>query len=193
MKSEQPAYLTTDLNRKVRSLSLDKENLRKLLNILQERCFAAGELEVANYQQLNQTKEAFEANKLTLKQGFQFYITIAGTDGRQLNGSTDGIFDSPNFPHDVASIFFDSASPLKIQHNYTPRNSVVLYLDFTRPAVFNFTLLPSQETPNGSNISVRGSDPTWVNGVFREFEGFLHENPSSLSMLHRHSIYDILV
>jgi len=185
--------LATDLNRKIRSLSLNQKTLRHLLELLQERSFAAGEIEVANFQQLQQNLEVYESNKVQLKEGFRFYITLKGTDGKSLSGSIEAIFDSPNFPESVESVFLDSGMPLKNFHNYTPRNSLVLFLDFTRPDVFNFTLLPSQETPNNSNIVVRGHDSTWVHGVFHEFDNFVTTHPSTVRWLHKHSIYDIFV
>jgi hypothetical protein len=193
MEAEKKVALTTNLGRKIRSLSLDKATLRRLLDLLQERSFAAGDIEVANFQQGQQTPEVFDQNKKTLKECFRLYITLTGVDGVNLNGSIEAIFDSPNFPESVASVFFDSATPLKIVHKYTPRNHLVLNLDFTRPEVLNFTLLPSQETPNGSNFSVSGNDSTWVHGVYHEFDNFVKEHPSIFGWLHRHSIYDLFV
>ena len=68
-----------------------------------------------------------------------------------------------------------------------------LFLDFARPPILNFTILPSQETLNGSNIEVDGSDATWVNGVFKEFIDIVSQHPSTGSWLHRHTVYDVLV
>jgi len=70
---------------------------------------------------------------------------------------------------------------------------MILFLDFRRPDVFNFTILPSQETQNESNFEIEGKDITWVNGVFQEFFDFVERRPSTLPWLHRHTIYDVLL
>jgi hypothetical protein len=111
----------------------------------------------------------------------------------KLTGSIETVFGSPDFPDDVASVFFDTSIPLRTAHNFIPRNKCVLYLDFTRPEVFNFTLLPSQETPNQSSVDVEGSDATWVRGVYHEVNSYISDHPSTLRILHRHTTYDLLV
>jgi hypothetical protein len=72
-------------------------------------------------------------------------------------------------------------------------NKCVLLLDFTRPDVLNFAMLPSQPTPNTSNFQVRGNDATWVNGVFHEFNEYMRSHRSKMSWLHRHTVYDVLL
>ena len=142
--------VTVEQRKKIRSLSLDRSELRRLIDIMQERSFAAGEIEVANFQKRDQTEDLFEANKKTLKDGFSLWLTVTGRDGVNLYGTIETVFSSPNFPDEVASVFFDTSTPLRSVHNWNPRNKCVLFIDFTRPEVFNFSLMPSQETPNAS-------------------------------------------
>jgi hypothetical protein len=40
---------------------------------------------------------------------------------------------------------------------------------------------------------VEGYDATWANGVFREIDAFLDSKPSRLSIVHRHTIYDLVL
>ncbi len=70
---------------------------------------------------------------------------------------------------------------------------MTLWLDFGRSSILNFSIMPSQETQNESNIAVNGSDATWVNGVFKEFIDYVSRHPSTVSWLHRHTVYDVLV
>lgn len=193
MESQKGASLLSEQSKRIRSLAVDKEDLRRILDVLQERSSSAGDIEVTHFQQLDQTEKQYTQNKLTLKDGFKLHITVAGKNGTKLNGSIPDIFDSPNYPDDVLSVYLDSSLPLRAVHNYTPRNSVVLFLDFTKPEIFNFSLQPSHETPNGSNITVKGNDITWVNGLFNEFDKMLENHESSFSWLHRHTIYDIII
>ncbi|MHC4098631.1 MAG: hypothetical protein ACYSWZ_08355 [Planctomycetota bacterium] len=180
--------------KRIRSFSVDRSDLRRLLEILQERAHAAAELEEKHLIRLDgQTGEEYEQTKRNIKEGFELFITISGVDGRKLTGSIKEIFDSPNYPIDVNKVFFDTSTSLRARYDYFPRNQMILFLDFGRPEVFNFSILPSQETQNESNIEVIGRDATWVNGVFKEFISFVEERPSTVPWLHRHSIYDIML
>jgi hypothetical protein len=107
-------------------------------------------------------------------------------------GGISEIFDSTNFPDQLKSVYVNSEIPLKII-NYYPRNSFELFLDFSKPELFNLSFIPSQATPNASNILVQGYDATWVHGVYNEFTNFIKKYPAKLTWLHKHSIYDFLV
>ncbi len=187
------AIIRNEQSMKVSSLTLDKEDLLSFCKILQERARAAGELEIAKYQRSEISDEQYQINIETLRSGFELRVAIAGKNGENIWGTIDEVFASPNFPSDVRSLFIDSASSLKISHNYYVRNDFVIFLDFNKPRIVDFTLLPSQETPNESNVKVRGYDATWVNGVFAEIRTFIESKSSSLSIVHKHSIYDILL
>ncbi len=180
--------------KRIRSFSVDKNELRKLLEILQERAYAAAELEEKHLIRLDdQTDEEFEQTKKDLNEGFKLFITLSGIDGRKLTGDIDEIFDSPNYPPEVEEVFFDTSTPLRFRHNYFPRNKMILFLDFRKAEVLNFSILPSEETLNESNFEIIGKDVTWVNGVFKEFLSFIEEKPSTIPWIHRHSIYDLIV
>jgi len=190
---EQKPLVRNRLTWKITSFSAGKDDLHNLFQKLQERCHAAGELEVTNFKQMGQTDEIYEQNKKIIQQGFELRLTVASIDGQELYGGINEIFNSPNFPEQVKSIFVNSEIPLRIPYNYYPSNSLELLLDFSKPALFNLSILPSQETPNASNIIVQGSDATWVHGVFNESSNFIKRHPSKLTWLHKHSIYDLLL
>ena len=177
----------------VSSLSIGKEELRRLCDLLQERANSAAEIEVRLFQKNQQTDEEFETNKQTIRQSFLLKITVSGDDGEELWGSIEEVFASVNFPDSVASLFVDSEATLRHGHNYYPHNSFRVYLDFTKPAVFDFSRMPNQKTPNESNIEVKGYDATWVNGVFSEIRKFIDARSSALSFVHNHSVYDVLL
>lgn len=93
----------------------------------------------------------------------------------------------------MKALYVASDNTLRAVHNYYPRNSFRLFLNFERPSVLDFRLLPSLDTPNGSNFEIEGYDATWVNGVFSEITKFFKEKPAKLPIIHRHSIYDVLL
>ncbi|TFH42605.1 MAG: hypothetical protein E4G94_05995 [ANME-2 cluster archaeon] len=190
---EQKPLVRNRLISKISSFSVTKEDLLKLFQILQERSHAAGDIEVANFKKLDQSDEDYEKNKKTLKEGFNLRPTIVSADGKELIGNFKDIFESPNFPDQIKSIYVNSEIPLKVGYNYYPANSFELFLDFSKPDLFNLSFLPSQATPNESNIAVQGYDATWSHGVFNEFNSFVKNCPSKMALLHRHSVYDFLV
>ena len=190
---KQAPLVRNRLTWKITSFSVEKTDLNRLFQILQERCHAAGEIEETNFKQMDQTDEIYEQNKIKIKQGFDLKLTVASLDGQELWGGINEIFDSPNFPDQIKSIYVNSEIPLRVPYNYYPRNSLELFFDFSKPELFNLSLLPSQETPNESNIAVKGYDSTWVHGVFNEFSNFIKRHPAKLTWLHKHSIYDLLV
>ena len=180
--------------KRIRSFSVDRNDLRRLLELLQERAYAAADIEEQKFEKRSEhTEEQFNQAKRELKEGFELFITLAGVDGRMLTGNISQIFDSPNFPEEVRDVFFDTATPLRSRYGYSPRNKMILFLDFRKPEVLNFTILPSQETVNESNFEIEGRDATWVNGVFKEFFDFVERRPSTSPWLHRHSVYDVLL
>lgn len=193
MSKNATVIIRNEQSMKVSSLTLDKDELWTFCRLLQERSRAAGEIEVANYQKGDLSDEQYHFNVNTLRNGFEIQVSVGGKNGENLWGTVDEVFKSSNFPDDVKSLFVHSASPLKASHNYYVRNEFVIFLDFSKPRIVDFTLLPSLETPNESNIKVSGYDATWVNGVFAELKQFIESKSSSLSVVHAHSIYDVLL
>jgi hypothetical protein len=146
--------------------------LRRFCEILQERATTAAHHEIESYQQGLQTDEQYETNKVRIYQGFNLRVSITGANNQSLFGAISEVFNSPNFPDEVKSIYVYSNLVLKTQYNYVPRNSFEVFLDFSRPAVFDFSIFPSQPTPNGSRIIIEGLEATWANGLFHELQNF---------------------
>lgn len=177
----------------ISSLSLDREDLKNFCDILQERADTAAEIEVNIYQQGGLSEEQFEADKSTLKESFKLKIAVTGIGGDEHWGAIEEVFNSVNFPEQVKSLYVDSESTLRYVHDYRPHNSFKIFLDFSKPKIFDLSLLPNVSTPNGSNIQVEGYDATWVNGVFSELKSYVDSRSSTLSKFHNHSVYDILL
>jgi len=190
---QQDISIKNRLKQKVSSLSLDKKELKRLCDILQERSNGAADLEIQAFIQGEQTAEEYEANKKTLKDCFELKITIAGANGEELFGAIEDVFNSPNYPDDVKTFYVNSENTLRAVHNYYPRNGFTVFLQFSKPKVLDFSFLPSQGTPNESNFEVQGYDATWANGVFNEITNYFKQRSTSLSIVHSHSVYDVLL
>lgn len=193
MEDKQESVISTKLTRQIRSFSGGKGDLRKLFKILNERNDSARDIEVANFKQLDQTAREYEENKQLLFDSFELKITVNGSDGSQLYGSVSEIFESPNFPERVQSVFSSSATVFEVRWNFTPRNQFKLFLDFSKPQLLDFSFLPSQATPNTSVFTLSGYDTTWVHGVFNEVKTFVDNHPARGAWLHKHSVYDLLL
>lgn len=96
---------SSTLNRfekKINSLSMNKENLKHLCKVLQERADSIAELEINNYKKTdNIDNEQFEKNKELIKKLFKFSIQITGKNDIMVSGTIDEVFNSVNFPEEV--------------------------------------------------------------------------------------------
>jgi len=193
METKQEPLVRNELKRKITSFSANKDELLKLFKKLEERNYAAGDIEVSNFKQMDQSKEEYEKSKEALKNSFKTQICVAGTDGEQIIGAILEVFNSPNFPDKLKSILVSSDSLFQFNYGIKPRNNFTLFIDFNKPQILDFSFLPSQATPNESNICVTGFDATWVHGVFSEANNFIDRHSSKLTWIHRHSIYDLLL
>ncbi len=185
--------LKASLNQPVTGCSLNKDDLEKISKILQERATTAlkYELEKINGFEVEESKK--EAAKKDAEGAFILRYTIKGDKGQELYGLFDEVFESPNFPDRIITFYVNSATTLKALYNYTPNNSFTVLLDFSKPEIFDLSLLPSNPTPNNSFFEVEGYDVTWANGVYTEIEQFLTDRKQSLNILHKHSVYDLLL
>lgn len=190
MPQDRETLIINTETKEIRSFSIGKDDLLRLCQLLQQRSFAAGDIEVANFRQDQQIKEEYEEKKRAIRSSFELRITVKGLGGQELFGSISDVFDSPNFPDQLASIFIGSDTVFTNRYNIKPRNYFQILLDFCKPPVLDMSFLPSQATPNTSEITVRGFDPTWVNGVFHEVTNFVNKHPSQFTWIHKHSIYD---
>ena len=186
--------LTNRLSKTQVSASFEKDDLRKLFHLLQERLDNAAELEVARFKKQDQmTNEQYEKAKGILRDGYKLRPTLVGESGQELYGLADEVLSSPNFPDAVKSVYINSAVWLKVRENYATRNAIELFLDFSRPEILNFNLIPSNRTPNNTNFNVQGADATWVNGVFHEIDGFVNGRKAQAPWIHGHTVYDLLL
>lgn len=180
------------LRKPVESLIINKGELIKLLQILQERANSACDIE-CNHIESFAKAEDLEKSRENLRSCSVLKITITGTEGEELFGTIDEVFSSVSFPEQVNTLYLNSELLYKAQFNFIPRNRFEVYLDFRKPKVLDFSFAPSDKTPNDSNFSVEGFDNTWVNGVFREIDKFLEGKKSRFHRIHKTSFYDLIV
>ncbi len=179
------------LSKKISSLSFDKEDLRKLLNILQLRANAASEIEYKKLETKN--PDILENIRKDLNDCASLRISVTGFQSEELFGTIDEVFNSVSFPEAVRTIYLNSDLIYRSTYKYYPENFFQLLIDFSKPKVFDFAFQPNERTPNDSQFEVQGSDNTWVNGVFHEIDAYITSKPSKFSKVHEGSVYDFLV
>ena len=193
MEQQNQAILTTKLSQQITACAFSKDDLKTLCEILQESSYAAAEEEISHYMPLDRPPEQIQADKETLRSGFELKVNVQGMDDKGLFGTIPAVFNPPRFPDKVKSLYIDSELDLRNLHNWPPRNRFELFLDFTKPDIFNLSLSPSISTPNASNILVNGLNSDWVSGVYRKVTDFIKEKKTRREFFHKHSVYDFLL
>lgn len=196
MEHQSKAYLSNTLSMPIRSFSLDREDLRKLIEKLQEYSKLASEIEISHFKdniEKQEPPENLENMVKDLREAFDLKLTVAGREGQQLFGTIQEVFENNNFPEQVLTVFIDSTLVLKASYNYSPRNHFQLFLDFDRSRLVDFSITPSQPTPNNSNFKASGLDATWTNGIFNEVRNFITRRRSSFFWIHKQHVYDIIL
>jgi len=196
MEQQSRAYLSKTLSMTIRSCSLSRDDLRKLIDKLQEYSKSASEIELSHFKDNidNQNPpDNFDTMLKNLKEAFDLRLTVTGTEGQELFGTIPEVFENNNFPDQVLGVFIDSTLAHKANYNYFPRNHFQLFLDFSKSRLIDFSITPSQPTPNNSNFKASGLDSTWTNGIFNEVRNLLIKRSSSFFWIHKQYIYDIIL
>ncbi len=182
--------LRIELEKPINSLNLEKIELQKIMNVLQTKATEAKVLESTFIETLDDLKN-IDAAKEELSKCSLLKLTIKGTKGEDLFGSIDEVFNADIFPEKIKSVYVNSEVPYVSQFNYHPRNFFQLFIDFSKPKVFDFSIQLNDKTPNNSYFKVEGYDSTWVNGVYSELDRFFLNK--KLKFVHKVSTYDIVV
>lgn len=193
MNQQNQAILTTELSQQITSCAFSKDDLKNLCEILQESSLAAAEDEISHYAPMDRPIEQIVEDKNTLRSGFELQVNVLGIDNKGLTGTIPAVFNSPRFPNKVKSLYIDSEFELNNLHNWSPRNRFRLFIDFTKPDIFNLSLSPSISTPNDSHILVNGLNSDWVSGVYTKVTDFIKDKRTRRTFFHKHSVYDFIL
>ncbi|RKU26975.1 hypothetical protein C6495_16615 [Candidatus Poribacteria bacterium] len=193
MEQQNQATLWEELSQKIAACAFSKADLRTLCEMLQEASSDAAEEEISHYEPRERPPEQIREEKELLRKGFELKVAVRGIDGETVFGNIPVVFDSPSFPEDVQSLHINSELDLRNLYNWTPRNRFELLLDFTKPELFNLSLLLSEPMPNKSHILVTGLNSLWVHGVYGQVVNFIAKKRTRRRFLHRQSPYRLLL
>ena len=140
----------------------------------------------------DQSEEEFAKQVAHVRKGaFRITITISGSDGQDLFGDSLELFDSPNLPEDIASIYMTNTVSYKGQTGREPPNRFSMVLDFSKPNLVDNNNPVSNPTPNNSNIAVDGDRDSWVAAISEASMGVLAKRKNGRNRLHAAFVYDI--
>jgi hypothetical protein len=74
-----------------------------------------------------------------------------------------------------------------------PSCNIIVFLDFSRPPLFDFSRLPTLPTPNESNFAISADDESWFSATKVRLSQFFSERRTSTDWFHRAAVYDILL
>jgi hypothetical protein len=140
-----------------------------------------------------ESDEEFEARKKKVQDAFVTSVSVTGINGESVHGNTEVFFDSPNIPEYIRSILISTKSVPQAVLNIPPLCSVVVFLDFSCPPIFNFGRLPTLPTPNGSNFEVAADNESWFTATNAKLTQFFSDRKTNTNWLHRAAVYDILL
>lgn len=139
------------------------------------------------------TDEQWEERKaFLLDDAFRLTVTIDGLRDQQLYGESSEVFDDPNLPKPIKSIFFTNSTAFQRHANGSdPMNRISVFLDFSKPEVFDPNPLVSAATPNEGKVTVNAQDITFFNAVQKAVEKNITTNKTWYGAIHRNFAYDI--
>ena len=173
---------------------LKRDGLKFLYRILNERQKEYRDRVLSREpQHPNETEQDFKQRKASAYNAFVVSVTISAENGEMLTGNKEEIFDDVNFPARLRSVFYSTQSVPSAVLNHVPQDRAMLFLDFSRPPMFDFSRLPTLPTPNDSNFEISAVSETWFSATKAKLVDFFNERRSGYEWLHRAGIYDVLL
>ncbi|MFZ1962982.1 MAG: hypothetical protein WAU78_05860 [Roseiarcus sp.] len=177
----------------LRAMVLDKGDLKKLYRIINDKQseFRDRFMPILAIQP-NETQDDFNARKKRVFEAFVTSMTIQRTNGEYLHGNNEQFLDEDNLPDQIQSILFTTSSVPRTL-GIEPVSRIVLFLDFTRPPLFNLSRLPSQPTANESNFEVASDSESLFAASRARLVDFFNERKARVNWLHGGAVYDFSV
>jgi hypothetical protein len=176
------------------SLRLRRDDLRKLHRILNSKQFEYRDRIIPMLaRQESETEEQFSKRKASVFNSFITSVTIDTATGVMLTGNEEKFLDKENLPDNIKSIFFSTATSIRTINNFIPQCTIVVFLDFTQPPIFDFSRLPTLATQNESNFEIHSDSEGWFTSSNANLTEFFNSRATRTDWLHRGGIYDALL
>ncbi len=142
------------------------------------------------------SEDDFKEFKKNARKAFRVSVVITGLNDKSeeedsLWGDNEDIFDSPNMPERISSIYMSNRTAYSSFTKVEPDNNFELFLDFLKPPLIDHNNLISSPTPNASNLEIRANNNAWIGAITLAVSGILDKRRNRRSFLHRGAVYDI--
>lgn len=178
----------------LRGCRLGLDDIKTVYSDIQKINRSFGERLIASIpRDASMTDVQWERHQLfLLEDAFCLVVVIKGSRDEQLYGETASIFDSPDLPRPIKSVYFTNDISFK-RHSEgkEPINHVSAFIDFSKPDLFDPNPLVSEPTPNESELKVNAQDITFFNAVQKAVEKRLMSRKTWYGSIHRSFSYDI--
>jgi len=189
MPEENRIFISNYRFSPIQSCVLDKEDLKNLCEILDKKCAESLKIQTEEFKRPNNMSiEDYEKIKNNIKNYFKLSIMIIGTKGKQIVGENSSVFDKSDFPEDLSTVNFGNSFPYRWFFGYEPKNTFEVAIDFSKCIILS-SIDPSQSTVNNSSITVKGSNETWVSGVYSAISSFFDNKKTNRGWLHKRFVY----
>jgi hypothetical protein len=140
-----------------------------------------------------ESDQDFATRKQRVRDAFVTSVTVTGLNDEMIHGNDETFFDSFNFPEHLRSVYISTQSAPQAILNVMPSCNIIVFLDFSRPPLFDFSRLPTLPTPNESNFAISADDESWFSATKARLSQFFSERRTSTDWIHRAAVYDILL
>lgn len=178
----------------IRGCSLSLENIKQVYTDILAINRKFGEQVISTLpRDPNFTDDEWERRKaFLLDDAFCLSVTVNSLRDQQLHGETLAVFDDPDLPMPIKSISFTNIDAFRRNANGNePLNRVSVYLDFSKPDLFDPNPLVSEATPNNGNVTVSAQDITFFNAIQKAVEKKITTNKTWYAVIHRNYAYDV--
>ncbi len=177
----------------LKGISISIKDVRRIVERLLPHVEEEGDREVASLLQndpANTVKKRVQIDAIRTD-AFRIAVTITGKDGETLFGYGTELFDSPNIPEPIESIYISNNAAYYNVFRRNPLNSFILNLDFLKPPLIDNSNPVSAQTPNFSTLTVEGIRGSWVASIKQAVMDILEKKSNKRAFIHAASIYDI--
>lgn len=131
-------------------------------------------------------------NDILLDSAFRLTVSVVGFNGTTAYGEDASVFDSPNLPKPIRTIFFTNENAFRRNANDSlPANRFSVWLNFDKPPLVDANSIVSSPTFNESNISIHANEVSFHRAVRDIVNSFILSKRKWYSFIHKQFAYDV--
>jgi hypothetical protein len=154
----------------IAAFRIKRDELRRLYQIVHSKQIEYRDKVLASLAKVPpESDQDFMARKQRVQDAFVTSVTVTGLNDEMIHENDETFFDSFTFPEQLRSIYISTQSVPQAILNVMPSCNIVIFLDFLRPPLFDFSRSPTLPTPNESNFTTSADDESCFRQRKRDF------------------------